>query len=159
MTRVALACALLALTVPAARAEPSAQCPGHCADAPEVACGEAAEVGAGEMDAAKRLRRLATSRPPLKARLRADHRMSPTHHVKTLDQRADFAMGSRQVTECNLGPVAPACSLQLATGLLCIRTADRIVPGERRWPVIHAALVGVDDVTQRWRLMDDVVPA
>src|SRR3954471_14506840 len=89
----------------------------------------------------------------------ADHRVSQPKHIDARDAIANVGMRSRQIVENPVAPVRPVAGHQLMPRLFRRQLGERVVvrpdgallDGAQR-------LVRSDDITQSWRIVDDVVP-
>ncbi len=110
---------------------------------------DAAQIGVREMNRAERLSRGAARSAPDEVGARADHRVSPTHHVEALGERADFAVRARQVGERHVRPRFPIGFEQPAARGARVVVAQRVVVSEDGRAAIKAALVRCGDVAER----------
>lgn len=118
----------------------------------------AAEVRVGEVDAAVRLGRLAAGGGGDEAGARTDHGVAPAHHVDPLGQRADAGVGAGEVGQGHLRPFLPPRREQPVAGAVRIAVAERVVVGEHGRAPVDVPLVRGHDVTERWAVVEDVVP-
>src|SRR4051812_44950108 len=89
----------------------------------------------------------------------ADHRVSQPKHIDARDAIANVGMRAREIVENPVAPVRPIARYQLLPRLLRRELGERVVVRPDGALLDRAQrLVRRDDVTQPWRLVDNVVP-
>ena len=100
----------------------------------------------------------ATGGAPHKTGARANHRVAPTHHVKTLDEVVNVGVSARQIGQATSAQPRQSVSSSRVRRGARVFVAKRIVVSEDRRATVDAALVRGDDVAERFAFVEHVVP-